>query len=108
LNQSNNPEIFQAGAQKTKVYILFPDFINHHLHPPAARICVLVAVIDWYFRQVLSWRLSNTLNSGFCVDYLAQALRAYGTPEIFNTNQGCHSHLTKLANNASKVTGYQE
>jgi putative transposase len=49
----------------------------------------LVAVIDWYSRKVLAWRLSNTLESGFCVDCLEQALRAYGAPEIFNTDQGC-------------------
>jgi putative transposase len=49
----------------------------------------LVAVIDWYSRKVLAWRLSNTLDSGFCVDCLEQSLRAYGTPEIFNTDQGC-------------------
>ena len=48
----------------------------------------LVAVIDWYSRKVLSWRLSNTLDSGFCVDCLEQALQDYGTPEIFNTDQG--------------------
>jgi len=49
----------------------------------------LVAVIDWYSRKVLSWCLSNTLDSGFCVDCLEQALQNYGTPEIFNTDQGC-------------------
>jgi putative transposase len=49
----------------------------------------LVAVIDWYSRKVLSWRLSNTLDSGSCVDSLEQALKAYGTPEIFNSDQGC-------------------
>ena len=49
----------------------------------------LVAVIDWYSRKVLSWRLSNTLDSGFCVDCLEQALQTCGTPEIFNTDQGC-------------------
>jgi putative transposase len=49
----------------------------------------LVAVIDWYSRKVLAWRLSNTLDSGFCVDCLEQALQAHGTPEIFNTDQGC-------------------
>ena len=49
----------------------------------------LVAVIDWYSRKVLSWRLSNTLDSGFCIDCLEQALRLYGIPEIFNTDQGC-------------------
>jgi putative transposase len=49
----------------------------------------LVAVIDWYSRRVLAWRVSNTLDSGFCVDCLEQALRAYGAPEIFNSDQGC-------------------
>ena len=48
----------------------------------------LVAVIDWYSRNVLSWRLSNTLDSGFCVDCLEESLRTYGAPEIFNTDQG--------------------
>ena len=47
----------------------------------------LVAVIDWYSRKVLSWRLSNTMDTGFCVDCLEQAL-AQGKPEIFNTDQG--------------------
>ena len=49
----------------------------------------LVAVIDWYSRKVLAWRLSNTLDSGFCVECLEQALQTYGAPEIFNTDQGC-------------------
>ena len=49
----------------------------------------LVAIIDWYSRKVLAWRLSNTLDSGFCVDCLEQALQTYGTPEIFNSDQGC-------------------
>ena len=49
----------------------------------------LVAVIDWYSRKVLAWRLSNTLDSGFCVDCLEQALQTCGAPEIFNTDQGC-------------------
>jgi putative transposase len=49
----------------------------------------LVAVIDWYSRKVLAWRVSNTLDSGFCVDCLEQALQAYGVPEIFNSDQGC-------------------
>lgn len=49
----------------------------------------LTAVIDWYSRKVLAWRLSNTLDSEFCVDCLEQSIRSYGTPEIFNTDQGC-------------------
>ena len=48
----------------------------------------LVAVIDWYSRKVLSWRLSNSMESTFCVDCLQEALRKYGTPDIFNTDQG--------------------
>lgn len=49
----------------------------------------LAAVIDWYSRKVLAWRLSNTLDSQFCIDCLEQSLRAFGTPDIFNTDQGC-------------------
>jgi putative transposase len=49
----------------------------------------LVAVIDWYSRKVLAWRVSNTLDSGFCVDCLEQALRTHGIPAIFNSDQGC-------------------
>ena len=47
----------------------------------------LTAVIDWYSRYVLSWRLSNTLDSGFCLEALDEAL-SRGRPEIFNTDQG--------------------
>ena len=47
----------------------------------------LVAVIDWFSRYVLSWRLSNTLDSQFCLDALEEAL-CLGKPEIFNTDQG--------------------
>jgi putative transposase len=48
----------------------------------------LVAIIDWYSRKVLAWRLSNTMDAGFCVDCLEAAIKNYGTPEIFNTDQG--------------------
>jgi putative transposase len=48
----------------------------------------LVAVIDWASRAVLSWRLSNTMDSSFCVDALEEALATHGRPEIFNTDQG--------------------
>ena len=48
----------------------------------------LVAIMDWATRHVLSWRLSNTLDAGFCVEALAEALDRYGRPEIFNTDQG--------------------
>lgn len=48
----------------------------------------LVAIIDWYSRKVLSWRLSNTMDAGFCVDCLEEAITLYGTPAIFNSDQG--------------------
>jgi putative transposase len=48
----------------------------------------LVAIMDWYSRRVLSWRLSNTMDASFCVDCLEEAIKGYGTPEIFNTDQG--------------------
>ena len=48
----------------------------------------LVAIMDWYSRSVLSWRLSNTLDSRFCCEALEEALRLYGRPEIFNSDQG--------------------
>lgn len=49
----------------------------------------LVAIMDWYSRKVLSWRLSNTLDADFCVAALEEAIEKYGRPEIFNTDQGC-------------------
>jgi putative transposase len=48
----------------------------------------LVAIIDWYSRYVVSWQLSNSLDAGFCVEALKEALKK-GKPEIFNTDQGC-------------------
>jgi putative transposase len=48
----------------------------------------LVAIIDWYSRRVLSWRISNTMEALFCVDCLEDALREHGKPEVFNSDQG--------------------
>ncbi len=48
----------------------------------------LVAIIDWHSRAVLAWRLSNTMDTGFCVLALEDALARHGKPEIFSTDQG--------------------
>ena len=48
----------------------------------------LVAIMDWYSRKVLAWRLSNTMLADFCAEALEEALACYGRPEIFNTDQG--------------------
>jgi putative transposase len=55
----------------------------------------LVAIIDWASRAVLSWRLSNTMDTRFCVDALEEALARFGRPGIFNTDQG--SQFTSVA-----------
>lgn len=55
----------------------------------------LVAVIDWYSRKVLSWRLSNSMDASFCVDCLEDALREHGRPTVFNSDQG--SQFTSAA-----------
>jgi putative transposase len=56
--------------------------------PMAKGFLYLVAVMDWFSRKVLAWRLSNTLDTDFCLDALEEALRLHGNPEIFNTDQG--------------------
>lgn len=56
--------------------------------PMARGFVYLVAVMDWYSRRVLSWRLSNTLDTSFCVEALEEAIENHGVPEIFNTDQG--------------------
>ena len=48
----------------------------------------LVAIMDWYSRKVLSWRLSNSMEASFCVEALKEALAKYGPPEIMNSDQG--------------------
>ncbi len=48
----------------------------------------LVAVMDWATRHVLAWRLSNTMDTRFCIEALNEALTRYGRPKIFNTDQG--------------------
>ena len=55
----------------------------------------LVAVIDWYSRKVLSWRLSNTMDADFCIEALEEAVARFGAPGIFNTDQG--SQFTSTA-----------
>jgi putative transposase len=52
------------------------------------RFLYLVAIMDWHSRKVLSWRLSNSLDAAPCVEALEEALTNYGTPEIFNSDQG--------------------
>jgi putative transposase len=57
-------------------------------HPEHKIYPYLVAIIDWYSRRVLSWRISNSMEAVFCVDCLEEALRNHGKPAIFNSDQG--------------------
>src|SRR6187431_3803573 len=63
--------------------------------PMARGFVYLAAVIDWFSRRVLSWRLSITMEAGFCVEAVEEALARHGKPEIFNTDQG--SQFTSTA-----------
>jgi putative transposase len=56
--------------------------------PMAKGFCYLVAIMDWASRKVLAWRLSNTMDTSFCMEALEEALSLHGTPQIFNTDQG--------------------
>jgi len=56
--------------------------------PMARGFVYLAAVVDWFSRRVLAWRLSITMEAAFCIEALEEALVKYGAPEIFNTDQG--------------------
>ena len=56
--------------------------------PMAKGFMYLVAIMDWHSRRVLSWRVSNTLDTEFCIEALEEAVQRFGAPEIFNTDQG--------------------
>ena len=55
--------------------------------PMAKGLVYLVAIMAWYSRRVLSWRLSTTMDSDFCIDALEDAIEKHGCPDIFNTDQ---------------------
>jgi putative transposase len=56
--------------------------------PMAKGYCYLAAVVDWFSRRVLAWRLSITMETSFCIEAVEEALAKHGRPEIFNTDQG--------------------
>ena len=63
--------------------------------PMARGFVYLIAIVDWFSRRVLAWRLSITLETDFCIEALEEALARFGAPEIFNTDQG--SQFTSMA-----------
>ena len=57
--------------------------------PVSKGFMYLVAIMDWHTRKILSWKISNSLETDFCIQALKEAISIYGPPEIFNTDQGC-------------------
>jgi putative transposase len=76
--------------------------------PMAKGFVYLVAVMDWFSRRVLAWRMSITMEADFCVDALQDALARYGKPEIFNTDQGvqftCADFLKALKSRGIQIS----
>ena len=64
--------------------------------PMAHGFIYLVAIIDWCSRRVLAWRLSNTMETNFCVEALEEAIARYGCPAIFNTDQGSQFNVGRV------------
>lgn len=68
----------------------------------------LVAIMDWYSKKILSWELSVTMDRHFCISALERAIRLYGTPEIFNTDQGsqftCREYREVIENNKIQMS----
>ena len=63
--------------------------------PMARGFVYLIAIVDWFSRRVLAWRLSITLATDFCIEALEEALARFGAPDVFNTDQG--SQFTSMA-----------
>ena len=76
--------------------------------PMAKGFVYLAAVLDWFTRRVLSWRVSITMEASFCIETLAEALARHGKPEIFNTDQGsqftCPAFIDVLVKNDIKIS----
>ncbi len=98
-------------------YLLRGMTINRSNHVWAADITYipmkrgfvyLFAVVDWASRRVLAWRLSNTLTTDFCIEAVSEAIRKYGRPEVFNTDQGCQftsvEFTTLLKDNGIRIS----
>jgi transposase InsO family protein len=77
-----------------------------HANPMALGFLYLVAVIDWATRAVLAWRLSNTMETGFCIAALDEALARHGTPKIFGTDQG--AQFTSAARTGTRGHGHRD
>jgi putative transposase len=76
-----------AGSRMLRDLLLAEGFTITYI-PMARGFVYLAAVVDWFSRRVLAWRLSITLEAALCIEAVEEALSHYGSPEIFNTDQG--------------------
>jgi putative transposase len=86
-----------APGHRIYPYLLRGLMIDHPNHvwatdityiPMARGFVYLAAVMDWFARRILAWRLSNTMEASFCIDAVEEALAKHGCPQLFNTDQG--------------------
>jgi putative transposase len=86
-----------APGHRIYPYLLRGLMIDHPNHvwatdityiPMARGFVYLAAVMDWFARRILAWRLSNAMEASFCIDAVEETLAKHGCPEIFNTDQG--------------------
>jgi len=93
----------QAVERPNQVWAMDLTYI-----PMARGFVYLAAVVDWFSRRVLSWRLSITMEAAFCIEAVEEALAKYGRPDIFNTDQGCQftsaAFTGVLLNNAIAIS----
>ena len=82
------------GVKITRVNQVWSTDITYI--PVANGFFYLTAVVDWFSRCILSWRLSNSLDGAFCREALLEALELFGNPVIFNTDQGCQFTATEF------------
>jgi putative transposase len=78
--------------------------------PMAKGFVYLVAIVDWFSRKGLAWRVSITTEADFCVEALEEALARFGKPEIFNTDQGSHGGFNRSSQHPDRggCDGYSE
>lgn len=115
-NQSRNTSISDASHKKYP-YLLNGIAADHPNHVWGTDItyvrlehgwCYLMAIIDWYSRYVVGWKLSDTMESGFCIEAMREAIALHGVPNISNSDQGSqftdHEFTGLLAGYGAKIS----
>ena len=94
-NRLSNASAFALVTPAPRLLYVWATDITYI--PMARGFVYLIAIVDWFSRRVLSWRLSITLETDFCIEALEEALTRFGAPEIFNTDQGSQGGFNRLS-----------